>query len=477
MASQISDTKRDTGRPRPKLVSLQLTVYSMARNILSATQVANATLSEGVKMASFNDGDGLVLLVARVQPKPGRPEKGAPRFTKRWRFIYRFGGRQNRLGFGDFPTVALAAAREHAEQARKLLANGVDPAKHRKAARSAPTDVLTFRKLADEWLQSQAGRSRAAVTLAKHRWLLSLVRPSLDAMAVVDIKPMHVLDALKKIEARGRFDTARRCRATLSRAFKLAVSTGRMENDPAAPLAGSDALRPPETKHRPAIVEPKAFGQLLRKIDVADNLAPETKMALQLLTLTALRPGECRQLRYSWLSQDDKGNDRFVIPAAAMKVRKNGDHVVPVSRQAVALIEQLRTFGHAGDYLFPCAQPGRRVYKGDKPSKRPNDRPMSEGALNAALKKRLDVPAHVHVPHGMRSSFSSLMSERSTDVDAIEACLGHVTPGIRGIYMRAEFIERRRVVLQAWADYCDELREGRLDASDNVIALSAGRHG
>jgi integrase len=301
-----------------------------------------------------------------------------------------------------------------------------------------------------------------------------LLRPDIGALPVGDITPMQALAALKKIETRGRYDTARRCRATASRVYKLAIATGRAQSDPFASLTGNDVLTPPPGKNRAAITDPEAFGRLLHDIDGYHG-ASETRLALKLLTLTALRPGELRQLRWSWI-RENGGHPAICIPASVMKMRR--EHRVPLSRQAVELLEELllltgwtasdeRTAANA-DFIFPCSQPRRVIGKDGKRSKRPLSRPMSQGALGSAL-KRLGYDSTVHVPHGFRSSFSTIANEAGvSEPHVVEAALAHVTPGVAGDYNRATYWEQRLLLAQWWANRCDELRQQR---SPKVVAL------
>jgi hypothetical protein len=165
----------------------------MARHFLTDAACRTATVPDGAKLVKLNDGEGLFLLVAPVKRHSGRPRKDAPKFTRRWRFAYRFGGRQNTLALGDYPTVTLAVARAKAEDARKLLAAGNDPSAHRKAAKHAVAN--TFDAVADEWLEAQRERrDLSETTLGKLKWLLSLVRPRLGRLPVAEITPMQCLD-------------------------------------------------------------------------------------------------------------------------------------------------------------------------------------------------------------------------------------------------------------------------------------------
>jgi integrase len=455
---------------------------AMARNLLTDADVRTSTCPEGKRVAKLFDGEGLELWVSPVKRKAGRPKNGAAsvQFVRRWRFSYRVAGKRNSLSVGTYPTVSLAVAREKAEELRRQMAAGHDPAARRKADKRALEHAAanTFSAIADEWLAKQrmldGKHARAEVSLAKLTWLIDIVRPDIGALLVGEITPMQCLAALKKIEARGKFDTARRCRSTLSRVFKMAVATGRAAFDPTSALIGNDVLTPPAGKNRPAVTDPILFGCLLRDIE-AYHGAPETRLALKLLALTAMRPGELRQLRWSWIGEN-AGQPAICVPAPVMKMRK--EHRVPLSRQAVGVVEELRALTGwtatedrikaDADFVFPCSQPRRTVGREGKPSKRPFARPMSENALGSAL-KRLGYKAEQHVPHGFRSSFSTISNEAGvSEPHVVEAALAHVTPGIAGDYNRATYWPRRVIHAQWWADRCDEMREER---PARVVAL------
>jgi integrase len=239
-------------------------------------------------------------------------------------------------------------------------------------------------------------------------------------------------------------------------------------------LVGDDVLTSPPGNNRTAIVEPIVLGRLLRDIEGYHG-TPETQLALMLLTLMALRPGELQQMRWSWV-RENAGHPAIYIPAAVMKIRR--EHRVPLSLQAVAVLDELRRLtgwtasegrnAADGDFIFPCSQPRRTVGKDDQPVKRPAIRPMSEGALGSAL-KRLGYKSTEHVPRGFRSSFSPVANEAAiVEPHVIEAALAHVTPGVAGDYNRATYWPRRVALAQWWADRCDEMREER---SPKVVAL------
>jgi integrase len=441
----------------------------MARHLLTDAKVRAATVldkpskdGKPVKMSKLSDGDGLFLLVTRVKTKPGRPRKNAPKFTKRWRFAYRFAGRQNMLSLGDFPTVALASARQKADAARKLLAAGTDPSEHRKVQKLA--SACTFDAVSDEWLAKQTKQSKT--TKDKLTWLVGLVRPSLGRLPVADITVQLVLAALKKIEARGRHDTAGRCRATVGRVFRLAINTGRRTApDPTSTLGGGDVLEAPAGENRAAITEPVAFGELLRKIGGYSG-SVEVKLGLQLLSLTWLRPGELRHLKWSDIGEND-GQPAIILQPEATKMRV--EHRQPLNRQAVAVLDQMREISGGGEYVFPCGHPRRK-------SGRPDVRPLSEGAFKRAL-AILGYTSDVMMPHGFRSSGATISANAGlADPHVIDAALAHR----RGVtstatdYNRATYFSQRVLLMQAWADHCDALRAGRTHAdAGSVVHLRA----
>lgn len=400
--------------------------------------------------------------------------------SRLWRQAYRFGGKQKLIALGAYPHVSLAAARDARDANKRLLAAGIDPSEKRKADKRAAeaAHLTTFNALADAWLAKQRETSKSATTLDKLTWIVGLVRPQIGQLQIGAITSADVLAALRKVEATGRhgknrYETTKRCRATLSRVLSYAVAEGLRDFDPAAAFAKSGHLTPPQTKSYAAIVEPKAFGALLRAIDGYDG-TKQTRIALQLLALTALRPGELRQLRWVWVMED---KPTITLPPEVMKMRR--EHKVPLSRQAIAILAELReltgwTSIHAeagADYIFPNAQPRRLIGKNGMPSKRPLLRPMSEGALGSAL-RRLGYSSDVHVPHGFRSSFSTLANtSRLFDADVIEAALAHSDGNqIRSIYNRATYDADRTRLAQWWSDYLDDLRK-----SGAVVPITKAR--
>ena len=355
---------------------------------------------------------------------------------------YRWGGKRRTLALGVYPMVSLAEAREKRNQAKKLLASGIDPSAQRKLERllaKAAADN-TFRLVSEEWLGKLAREGRAAATLGKITWLLELAYPEIGERPVAAITPPELLTVLRKVEARGHYETARRLRSTCGQVFRYAISTGRAERDPSADLRG--ALTAPRVKHRAAVTDPKAIGAMLRAID-GYNGQPITLAALRLAPLLFVRPGELR--RAEW-SEFDLDGAEWRIPAAKMKMRL--PHRVPLSRQAVAILRDLHRITGHGQYLFPSIRTTRR--------------PISENTLNAAL-RRLGYSKDEATTHGFRSTAAVRLNEtRQWSADAIERQLAHQEANsVRRAYTHAaEFWPERREMMQVWADQLDQWREG-----------------
>ena len=302
----------------------------------------------------LSDGGGLYLLV--------RPD-GA----RYWRMDYRWLGKRGTLAFGVYPTTTLVEAREKREKAKKQIAAGVDPSAQRKLDKitSAIAHKNTFRTVGDEWLDKLTREGRAEATLAKTKWLLELAYPVIGDRPIADVGPPELLDALRRVEARGRYETARRLRSTCGQVFRYAIATDRAKRDPSTDLRG--ALTSPKVKHRSAITEPAAIGALLRAIDGHEG-HPATLAALRLAPLLFVRPGE---LRHAEWSEIDLEAAEWRIPADKMKMRL--PHRVPLAKQSVVILRELHGLTGQGRYLFPSV---RSVV-----------RPISDNTLNAALRR------------------------------------------------------------------------------------------
>jgi integrase len=395
-------------------------------NMLNDTRVRTTKPSK--RPTKLSDSGGLYLLIA-------------PHGSKLWRLAYRFGGKQKTLAIGAYPTFTLKAARQKREEAKRLLANSIDPSTQRRLQKQITSAGNTFKGVAEEVLAKMEKEGRADATLTKKRWLLDFAYPAFGDRPIAKITAPEVLSVLRRVEARGRYETARRLRSTCGTIFRyaIAIATGRAERDPSADLRG--ALTSPKVNHRATIVDPVGIGALLRAIYGYDGLAI-TKAALRLAPLVFVRPGE---LRHAEWAEFDLAAAEWRIPSAKMKMRRA--HRVPLSRQALDVLRDLQPISGGVRYLFP--------------SVRSTVRPMSENTLNAAL-RRLGYGTDEMTAHGFRAMASTRLNEMSCwNPDAIERQLAHQEQNdVRRAYLHtAEFWPERVKMMQAWADYLDELRE------------------
>jgi integrase len=374
------------------------------------------------------DGDGLYLLVQ----KSG---------SKLWQLRYRYLEKENILSFGKYPLVSLLDAREKRDNAKRLLIGGINPSSKRKEEKiAAITEArTTFGLIAEEYIKRMEERDAAAATVTKTKWLLEDLASPLAKRPIKEITPAELLQLLQKIEKSGRRETARRLRGVIASVFRLAIVTLRAETDPTLPLQG--ALQPPKVIGRAAIVDEKKFGQLLVTIDDYDGW-PTLKAALQFLALTCVRPGEVRGATRNEL---DRKKAVWRIPAERMKMR--APHDVPLSKQALLVLEEVWPLSEYGDLVFP--------------SIRSTKRPLSENAMNAAL-RRMGYGKDEVTAHGFRVTASTILNARHYDPDVIEAVLAHQDKNpIRRTYNRATYWEQRVTLMQDWADLLDALKTGR----------------
>ncbi|EGY00296.1 symbiosis island integrase [Nitrospirillum viridazoti Y2] len=385
------------------------------------------------KVQKLSDGGGLQLW---IQPTGGRL----------WRLAYRFDGKQKLLALGAYPSVSLGDARKARDDAKQLLRDGIDPSSDKKA-RKAEEEGETFRGIAQEYIARLERQGRADATITRTKRLLESTFPSLGALSLKDIDAPAVLKVLRLVEDRGHYETARRLRSTIGCIFRYAMVTARAGSDPTLALAG--ALIRPTVTPRAAITEPKAFGTLLRTIDSFEGQVG-TRVALQLMALLFPRPGE---LRLAIWPEFDLDRAIWDIPASRMKMRR--PHRVPLPRQAVFLLRHHQETTSAGLYLFPGIRTAAR--------------PISDGTLNAAL-RRLGYEKEEVTPHGFRATASTLLNECGKwHADAIERQLAHVENNdVRRAYARAEYWDERVRMMQWWADYLDGLKANPRSPSNKI---------
>ncbi|WP_336970821.1 tyrosine-type recombinase/integrase [Sphingobium aromaticiconvertens] len=380
------------------------------------------------KPYKLTDSDGLYLLVT---PAGGRY----------WRMNYRHFGKQKTLAFGVWPDTGLAEARHQRDAARKLLARESDPAEQIKLERIAATVAASnsFKAVADEWLTKVEREGRAPATMKKLRWLLDFINQSIGKRPIASICAQELLVMLRKMEGKGRYETAKTLRSTCSQIFRYAIATARAERDVAADLRG--ALVAPKPVHRAAITTPKETGALLRAINSFEGQS-NTKAALNLLAHIFVRPGE---LRFAEWKDFDFDKAIWTIPAHKTKMRR--PHSIPLSRQAIAILESIEHDASYSSHLFPSL---RSVAK-----------PMSENTINAAL-RRMGYAQDEMTGHGFRAMAATLLNEMGLwHPDAIERQLAHCdNNAVRRAYTRGEYWDERVRMMQHWSDHLDFLRDG-----------------
>jgi integrase len=354
-----------------------------------------------------------------------------------WRFKYRISGHEKLISLGPYPTVSLAKARLKLRRAKALLLDGIDPSLKRKAEKMASAD--SFEAVAREWYGSR--ECRWADSYSDHiiRRFERDIFPWIGNRPIRKITPADLLACLKRIESRGTHETAHRVYQNICWVFRHAAITGRLIHDPSAPLKG--ALLPTNEKHLASITDPKQFGEFLRAIDAYSG-SHTVRTALRLAPLVFVRPTELRAAEWSEFNFDTQ---EWRIPAARMKMRV--PHIVPLSTQAIALLRDIQPATGDGKYVFP--------------SPRSRTRPLSNVALLAAL-RRMGYEQGTATVHGFRSTASTLLNEQGWNRDWIEKQLAHgERDGVRAAYNYAAYLPQRKVMMQEWANYLDELRRGK----------------
>jgi integrase len=380
------------------------------------------------KPYKLSDRDGLVLLVN-------------PNGSRWWRLRFHFEGKEKMFSLGTYPEVPLKRAREKRDEARRLLADGINPSAKRSAEKAAVTD--TFEAVGREWFAQQTPNWAPSHSIKILARLEQDLFPWLGSRPVGAIKAAELLGTLRRIEKRGALDTAHRAHQNSGQIFRYAVATGRAERDPSGDLRG--ALAPAKPSHYPTITDPEKIGVLLRAIDGYSG-SQIVRLALKLAPLVFVRPGELRAAE--WTEFDFKKQE-WRIRAERMKARVQ--HIVPLSKQAIVVLEELQPLTGDTKYLFP--------------SIRTWIKPMSENTVNAAL-RGLGFSSDELTAHGFRSMASTLLNEQGWHRDAIERQLAHgERDQVRAAYNYAEHLPERRKMMQSWADYLDGLRVSNRDKS------------
>ncbi|AOJ69680.1 MULTISPECIES: tyrosine-type recombinase/integrase [Burkholderia] len=402
---------------------------------LTDTAIRNAKPAD--KPVRLFDGGGLYLEIA-------------PSGGKWWRLKYRFGGKEKRYSLGVYPEVTLATARKKRDEAREKLAAGIDPGEAKKAEKRASllAAANSFEVVARGWMNER----KTTVEPAQHAKTLARMEndvfPWLGKRPIAEIDAPEILVVLKRVDGRGARFTAHRIRSEISRVFRYGIKEGHCKADPARDLV--DAIPPAQTTHFASITEPEKVGEMLRAFDGFTGTFP-VLCALKLAPMLFVRPGELRKAE--WAQFDlDKGEWRYFVN------KTKTDHLVPLAAQAVTILRELHALTGEGVYVFPGA--------------RDRNRPMSEAAINAAL-RRLGYDTRTEITgHGFRAMARTILHEELEEKpEVIEHQLAHTVPDSLGrAYNRTKFIKARRSMMQQWADYLDKLKAGA-----EIIPIAAAR--
>jgi integrase len=399
----------------------------MPKRIRPLSEVKVRTAKPQNKDYKLFDGAGLFLLIT-------------PSGGKLWHFKYRFDKKEKKLALGAYPEISLLDARKRRDEARSQIAHGIDPSAIRKAQKQAKTESTeTFEIIAREWHDryTPTWKPRHAEGLITR--LQRDVFPYIGARPIKDIKAPELLVVLRRIESRGALETAHRARSICGQIFRYAVATGRTEREPAADLRG--ALPPVKTINRAAITEPAKVAELLRAIDGYQG-GFVVQCALRFAPLVFVRPGE---LRHAEWSEIDFENAEWNIPAGKMKMKEA--HLVPLSKQAIEILTELKKLTGESRYVFP--------------SGRSFDRAMSDNAILAAL-RRMGYDKDEMSGHGFRAMARTILDEvLQVRPDFIEHQLAHAVRDPNGrAYNRTAHLTERKKMMQTWADYLDGLKAG-----------------
>lgn len=431
---------KTVSRDASRYVLYSVLTVSLGQRLLTGTAMLSDTRLRALKSRAtlyrVADADGLCVEIT---------SQG----SRLWRFRYRFHGKAKMISLGAYPAVTLANARVARDATRALLRDGKDPSVERQQGRlaAAESSAHTFEAIAKEWMEKQKARM-ALATYSKAEWLLGLSYSHLGKLPVSSLTPPMVLACLRAVEvgerdpktgkSTPRHETAHRVKARIGQVCRYAIACGKAESDPTASLKG--ALAPAVSKPRAAITDPASIGALLRAIDGYGGLFT-TCCALRLAPLLFVRPGELRAAE--WAEIDVEGAE-WRIPAARTKMRD--EHIVPLSKQAVAILRDLNLLTGHGQFIFPSTWSAKK--------------PMSENTVNTAL-RRLGFDKDTMTGHGFRALASTRLNEMGWKADVVERQLAHAERNkVRAVYNRAQYLAERRDMMQVWSDYLDGLKAG-----------------
>lgn len=391
---------------------------------LTATECKNAKPKD--KPYKLADGGGMFLL---IQPNGARY----------WRLKYRYAGKEKLLALGVFPEISLSEARQKRDAARKLLDGGEDPstAKREKKRQTIEKSEQTFERIAREWHKKGSAKWSTGYAAKIMDSLEQNVFPSIGKRPISEISAKEMLDVLSKIEARGALEIASRVKQRCSAVFNYAITKLLTTSNPVLPLRGS--FQAPKNKNH-ARLKIEEMPEFMQKLAAYDG-RKQTALAIRFLAYTFVRTGE---LRYARWSEFDFDGAQWRIPAERMKMKEQ--HIVPLSTQVIALLQELKGFNGEGELVFP----GDRV-----PSK-----PMSENTILFAL-YRMGYHSKM-TGHGFRGIASTALNEMGYRPDVIERQLAHAErDGVRAAYNHAQYLPERVAMMQHWADYLDAISTGK----------------
>jgi integrase len=391
---------------------------------MALTQIQIISAKPREKLYRIADSTGLCLEIP-------------PRGNKRWRFRYSHGGKAKMISIGTFPEISLKDARLKRDAMRQQVANGIDPSKVRQERRAVANGKYSFETIAREWYGKMATVRTAGHAKTVIDRLESNVFPYIGAVQIHEITPQDILSIVQNIEKRRAYEVARRVRGICSQVFRYAIILGYINYDPADAIRG--ALAPaPRKSHHACIVDEKGIGELLRAIDEYSG-AFTVSCALRLAPYVFVRPNELRFAEWKDFNLDVA---EWRIPFAKMKEKK--PHIVPLSRQSIDILYEVRELTGDGRYVF--TSPSGRT------------RPLSENTFNVAL-RRLGFTKEQMTCHGFRGTASTRLNELGWKADLIEKQLAHNSKDkVRAAYNHADYLPERKVMMQWWADYLDSLR-------------------
>lgn len=377
--------------------------------------------------------------VYRIADSHGLCIEVRPVGSRFWRYRYRYAGKASMATLGEYPMMSLAEARAARDTARAQLKGGANPVHVAQARRAAAVENAgnTFRALADELLAKRAREGLSPASVKRERRMIEKDLAVIGSLPVAEVSAPVLLAALKKIQGRGAIETAHRARSLASQVFRYAIATARADRNPAADLIG--ALEQPQVRHFASVTDPAHIGPLLRALHDYQG-TPVVAAAIKLAPLVFVRPGELRAARWEEIDLD-AGEWRYTA------TKTGTPHVVPLSAQAVTILKELQPLTTRSDYVFPSA--------------RGASRPMSENAVNVAM-RTMGIDAATMTGHGFRAMARTVLDEvLGFRPDFIEHQLAHAVRDPNGrAYNRTAHLPERRKMMQAWADYLDQLREG-----------------